>query len=83
MLAKTFYDDGLLEFAIRELIEARKYSESPTLHRLLEAFGDHARRLGFTPGESASPVSLPSEPGGSVAEIELEMEFDTALEKLK
>lgn len=81
VLAKTFYDDGLLEFSVRELIEARKYSESPTLIRLLEAFGDHARRLGYKAEATSSAQNVVAEE--TVGEIELEVDFESAVDKLK
>ena len=83
LLARTFYDDGFIEFSVRELIEAKKYTESPTLTRLLEAFGDHALRLGYGQSYVAGAALSASPEEKTVAEIEVELEFDSALDKLK
>lgn len=79
LLAKSFYDDGLLEFSVRELVEAKKYTDSVALTRLIEAFGDHAKR--FSQNRSSDEHSFPA-PDKTVAEIEVELDFDSTLNKL-
>ena len=42
LLARLFYLDGYTEYAIREVVEACRRRPLPSLHRLLEGFGQAA-----------------------------------------
>lgn len=82
LLAKTFYLDGLGEFAVRELVELRKYSAAPSLERLLLAFGNFAQPfLSSTAAETRSTEDAEDE--DVVAEIDIDTEFGDLLEDLK
>ena len=42
LLAKLYYEEGLGEFCVRELVELKKYCSAPALGKLLDAFGEYA-----------------------------------------
>ncbi len=55
LLAKLYYQDGLGEFCVRELIELKKYVQSPALEKLLDAFGEYAHP--YLPSSVASSAA--------------------------
>lgn len=90
-LARSFYLDGMYEFAVRELLELRRGVESslPSLDRLISAFGPYATQ--FAPGTaanqgtggSASESDSPEATGDVVAEIDLETDFLDVLKDIE
>lgn len=90
LLAKLFYLDQMPEFCVRELIELKRLgASSPSLVRLLDAFGTLAERYGSETAVAQSPeaeVPSASEPASGeeavVAEIDLDAEFADVLSEL-
>lgn len=61
LLARLFYLDKYTEFAIREIVEACRRRNVPSLHRLLEGFGQAS-----APYLCALASSLEKQPGQAV-----------------
>jgi hypothetical protein len=59
LLARLFYLDGLGEFCVRELVELKKYTNSPSLDKLLDAFGEYAKSFMPVAGRSADILAKP------------------------
>lgn len=92
VLAKLFYLDGLGEFCVRELVELSRYvSNSPSLERLVSAFGEFgkqflAERPTAAQKRSATDAAAGAAGGESskvVAELDLDADFDDLLEDLE
>ena len=83
VLARLYYLDEMPEFAVRELIELRKYSEAPTLERLIASFGDFAKTFEVSSAGTAQKTSEAGEDAGVVAEVDLDVEFSEILEELE
>lgn len=49
LLAKLFYQDEMLEFSVRELIELHRYTDVPAVRKLLEAFGEYGEQFRSDP----------------------------------
>lgn len=56
LLAKLYYDEGLGEFCVRELVELKKYCNAPALGKLLDAFGEYAHPF----LAASNPTSVPN-----------------------
>ena len=90
-LARLFYEDGLHEFAVRELIELRRRAEvmPPSLERLLAAFGEIARpyldavATGNFNTETAAPSDTDPSTADTVAELDVDAEFADLLVDLE
>ena len=92
LLARAYYLDGMLEFAVRELIEISRYSDVPSLRRLINAFGDVAkpflvhreieRQAPHDGLEREAQCSAEDDKYGVVAEIDLDADFVDAIEEL-
>ena len=78
LLAKLFYLDRLTEFSVRELLELKKYTKSPALDKLLEAFGDLTAAFGS--GEKRDKGTDREEV--VLAEADVEVDFSEALDDL-
>ena len=85
ILARSFYLDGMIEFAVRELVELGRHAELPSLERLLDAFGPHAGpyRRGAT-AEALQDQVIEEEDEEVLAEIDLDGEFvEEALDEIE
>ena len=84
-LARSFYLDGLHEFAVRELVELKNYTAIASLDRLIESFGKSVSEVGLAAPVSAS---LSAEDDGTeddnvVAEMDLEVDFEELLDEME
>ncbi len=86
LLARSYYLDGLGEFCVRELVELQKYTSTPSLEKLLSAFGGFVRpfmqgvKQGATSNSNKGPSS--GEEESVVAEIDLEADFANTIDEI-
>lgn len=97
LLARLYYQDGLGEFCVRELIELKKYVQSPALDKLLDAFGEYAHPyLPHSSGKAesheesdaeeeqrlAAEEDAQDEQEDVLAEIDIDAEFDEIFDEI-
>lgn len=86
LLARSFYLDSMIEFAVRELVELQKYTDVPSLNKLLDSFGSYA--MAFRPGKSAAKqegagtTSDDDDEEDVLAEIDIDDEFLDAIDEV-
>lgn len=84
LLAKIYYTQELIEFAIRELIELYRQSRNETIRELIESFGtvglEYIEAYAAIFGQ-ASPKEEESD-SEVLAEIKIEQDFDDVLNSL-
>ena len=91
-LARLYYLDKLGEFCVRELVELQKYSEAPSINKLLSAFGSFAEPFLRAPVEDEEVLQvLPSgnttdksvdNKKDSDAKVVAELDFDADFDEL-
>lgn len=74
LLAKIYYVDGLAEFAVRELVELKKYSEVESVDRLIDSFGAFGQAYLTSPGAAVED--------NLVAELDVDMDIVSTLDEL-
>jgi len=74
LLAKIFYMDSLAEFAVRELVELKKYSDLESVDRLIDSFGGY--------GQSFASAGAAFEGEGLVAELDVDMDIVSTLDEI-
>lgn len=78
LLARSFYDDGYMEYAVRELLEMKRRSSIPSIDRLLASFADFAKQFnisGIQQSASNAPSDFSNKSSGSNEKIVEQGEF--------
>lgn len=92
LLARSFYLDDMMEFSVRELFELQKYTDVPSLQKLIDSFGAFAmayRPRSTTKADKQAGEDAASDSGAKadedediLAEIDLDDEFLDAIDEL-
>lgn len=84
VLARSFYLDGFIEFAVRELVELNKQVQVSSLERLLDSFGAHAEPFRQAGSPTTESEEAEEEEEEILAEIDLDDEFvESALDEIE
>jgi hypothetical protein len=87
LLAKSYYHDQLTEFAIRELLEIRRYGTTPSVEKLIESFG--ALVVPYLSNQNQSPANYHIDENSkelaeeTLGEMDLDSDFIDAIEDLE